>query len=617
MLLDSITTLLQRYEHGHEISLDEACLMLRQAQVALIKAQERSHQLEHSRVASLAHAAELHDTRQWLASLRQDVDSFREETELLSAFGDILDRSLNEIYIFDANSLNFLHVNHGAQTNIGYSMEELRRMRPVDIKPDHTFETFAKLVQPLLDGSSRIIQFETVHRRKDGSTYPVQVKLERSVLGKRSVFIAVILDITERNKFDRELRRSREIAIAADRSKSEFLANMSHEIRTPMTAILGYGDILTDATASDADRHAASVAIQRNGKHLLELINEILDLSKIEAGKLTIERRVTPIMNLVEDVRELLADRAVQRGNELLIEVKGRVPTTVVTDSTRLKQALVNLVGNAIKFTKDGTVSVTLSCDAARERMKIAIADTGIGIAEDQLSKVFAPFSQADSSTTRNYGGTGLGLTITKRISELLGGDLSVDSKVGAGSVFSIEFSTGSLDQAIWADRWSVRRTARATASASTPKSHRLAGRFLVVEDGLDNQRLIKLVLEKLDAEVTVVENGKEGVDAALEAVRTGRPYDIILMDMQMPVMDGYTATAHLRQQGYERPIIALTAHAMHGEANRCLKAGCDAYLSKPINRTQFYDELSRWLSDSDDATEPATRTGTPADALN
>ncbi|MEZ6108844.1 MAG: ATP-binding protein [Pirellulaceae bacterium] len=431
-----------------------------------------------------------------------------------------------------------------AQTNIGYSMEELRRMRPVDIKPDHTFETFAKLVQPLLDGSSRIIQFETVHRRKDGSTYPVQVKLERSVLGKRSVFIAVILDITERNKFDRELRRSREIAIAADRSKSEFLANMSHEIRTPMTAILGYGDILTDATASDADRHAASVAIQRNGKHLLELINEILDLSKIEAGKLTIERRVTPIMNLVEDVRELLADRAVQRGNELLIEVKGRVPTTVVTDSTRLKQALVNLVGNAIKFTKDGTVSVTLSCDAARERMKIAIADTGIGIAEDQLSKVFAPFSQADSSTTRNYGGTGLGLTITKRISELLGGDLSVDSKVGAGSVFSIEFSTGSLEQAIWADCWSVQRTARATASAPTPKTRRLAGRFLVVEDGLDNQRLIKLVLEKLDAEVTVVENGKEGVDAALEAVRTGRPYDIILMDMQMPVMDGYTATA-------------------------------------------------------------------------
>ena len=386
----------------------------------------------------------------------------------------------------------------------------------------------------------------------------------------------------------RHAQRMAEEAHQANAAKSTFLANMSHEIRTPMTAILGFTEVLLDAKLSSADRANAVHTVRRNGEHLLTLINDILDLSKIEAGKLGVERiRCSPIQ-IIAELQSLMQVRAVAKNLPLRMEFAGPLPETIETDPTRIRQILVNLVGNALKFTEVGSVRVVTSlvnADTAL-RLRFDVIDTGIGLTPEQIAGLFQPFAQVDVSHARKYGGTGLGLTISRRLARMLGGDIDIESQLGAGSQFSVILPTGSLAGVPMLEDPAAALGALPETKADAPPApadRDLHGRILLAEDGPDNQRLITHLLEKAGAQVTLAENGQEALDAALEARDRGEPFDVVLMDMQMPVMDGYQATTLLRRQGYAGPIIALTAHAMTGDREACLAAGCDDYVAKPI----------------------------------
>jgi len=329
-------------------------------------------------------------------------------------------------------------------------------------------------------------------------------------------------------------------------------------------------------------------AVRRNAEHLLGLIGDILDLSKIEAGKLQIEpTRCSPVQ-LVAEVVSLMRTQAAAKQLRLKTELADPLPETVLTDPLRLRQMLVNLVSNAIKFADQGEVrlAVRLIADNGPPRLRFDVTDTGIGMNEEQIEKLFQPFSQVDSSSTRKFGGTGLGLALSKHLAEVLGGSIEVRSTPGKGSTFSVTIDPGPLDgnRMIRGAREAVVQP-RSTAAPADADQPTLQDRILLAEDGLDSQRLISMLLRKAGFQVTAVENGQVAIEATLAAREAGKPFDVILMDMQMPVMDGYEATRQLRSMGYRGPIIALTAHAMSSDRQKCLEAGCDDYLPKPIER--------------------------------
>ena len=394
-----------------------------------------------------------------------------------------------------------------------------------------------------------------------------------------------------------EAVNARRVAEAATESKSVFLANMSHEIRTPMTAILGYTENLLDTTLLESERLDAVYIIRRNGDHLLQIINDILDISKIEAGKLEVERIPCEPAQLLADVQSLMQVRTNERQLTFTTQYDGLIPAVIESDPTRLKQILINLIGNAIKFTHSGGVRLAvrlLDHQAAGEPMlRFDVIDTGIGMTAEQIGRLFQPFEQASASTTRRYGGTGLGLMISKRLANMLGGDIVVESQPGQGSTFRVTIATGPLDGVKMLDdpESTIAKPThddRGTFSADTL----LGCRILLADDGPDNRRLIAHILKKAGGEVAVVENGKEAADTALAARDAGSPFDVILMDMQMPIMDGYEATSLLRKRDYTGQIVALTAHAMASARAECIKAGCDDYATKPIDRYKLIQTI-------------------------
>ena len=392
-----------------------------------------------------------------------------------------------------------------------------------------------------------------------------------------------------------DLQEARATAESANLAKSEFLANMSHEIRTPMTAILGFADILL-ANVRDGENVKAAKTIKRNGEYLLEIVNDILDLSKIEAGKLAIESLECSPEQIMADVAQLMRVRCDAKHLELVVEYHGDIPRTIRSDPTRLRQILLNLVGNAIKFTDQGKIrlKVRLVHGGGGTALRFDVVDRGIGLTSEQVSRLFQPFSQADTSTARKSGGTGLGLTISKRLVETLGGSIWVRSRPGAGSTFSFTIATGPLDGVPMVSHG---REVAASESVVMPKPSQieLDCSVLLAEDSPDNQELVAFVLRKSGARVTVVDHGDAAVEVALAALAQGTPFDVILMDMQMPVLDGYAATRELRSRGYRRPIVALTAHAMRDELERSLAAGCDAYLTKPID-SRLAEVVARYV---------------------
>jgi light-regulated signal transduction histidine kinase (bacteriophytochrome)/CheY-like chemotaxis protein len=404
------------------------------------------------------------------------------------------------------------------------------------------------------------------------------------------------------------LGEARDEAIAASRAKSEFLANMSHEIRTPMTAILGFAELLAGDGDVESNRPLATErrlehvnTIRRNGEHLLAIINDILDISKIEAGRMTVEDIPVAPVELLREVVELMAVKADSKGLALGVQFDGPLPRQIHSDPLRLRQILVNLIGNAVKFTELGGVTVRLRLADDHERLEIAVVDTGMGMEPAQVARLFDSFAQADGSMSRRFGGTGLGLHISRRLARMLGGDIEVASQPGAGSTFTLTVATGNpseMQMVAPADLEAMMRAsdplgpADPTSAPAAADAAPLAGlRILLAEDGPDNQRLLSFHLRKAGADVRTVENGRLAVEALTVDGRIDGPLadpcpiDLIVSDMQMPEMDGYSATRLLRSRGCTLPIIALTAHATRGERERCLEAGCDAYATKPISR--------------------------------
>ncbi|HEX2826794.1 MAG TPA: Hpt domain-containing protein [Burkholderiales bacterium] len=414
------------------------------------------------------------------------------------------------------------------------------------------------------------------------------------VLGSRGRASGVLIsldDVTQLENNKVELSEAKERAEAANRAKSDFLANMSHDIRTPMNAILGFTELLKRGyTKNERDAKKYLETIHSSGKHLLELINDILDLSKVEAGQLDVEKLSCSPYSLAHEVETVLGVRAKEKGVALEFGVVDRIPETITTDPTYLRRIVTNLVGNAIKFTEKGAVGVVLRMDG--DKLAIDVKDTGIGIQPDKVASVFEPFTQADSSVTRRFGGTGLGLTISRRFARALGGDIVVASVFGEGSTFTVTVDTGSLEGVrMLAEQDLAAKLEEGGDASEASWAFPQDKRVLVVDDGPENRELLRLVLTEAGLAMDEAENGLAGVEAA----RKGR-YDVVLMDMQMPVMDGFTATRTLREEGVTIPIYALTANAMKGAEKEVLAAGCTALVAKPINIDLLMETLAEVL---------------------
>ena len=396
--------------------------------------------------------------------------------------------------------------------------------------------------------------------------------------------------------------RARAEAEMAARVRSEFLANMSHEIRTPMTAILGYAELLLDPGLPETTRVEHLFTIRRSGQHLLSLLDDVLDLARFESGRFTIDRQPCAPSRLLGDVVSMLRCRAVEKSLTLDLVFVTPLPARISTDATRLRQILINLVGNAIKFTEAGAVHVEARFEPSDEggALVVDVIDSGIGMTEEQLGRIFDPFMQADNGTTRTFGGTGLGLSIARRLSRMLGGDVTARSEPREGSVFTVRVATGPVDGGEWHDRHED-----VVVPAMPVTTSALGGHVLVAEDVPLNRKLFQLFLLQAGVDVTLVADGKEALAAVQSAERSGRAFDVVLMDMQMPVMDGYEATAQLRALGCRVPIVALTAHSMSGDMEKCLRSGCTAYLAKPVSYESLTTMLSRFLTLSDEA-QPA-----------
>jgi PAS domain S-box-containing protein len=532
--------------------------------------------LEHRVVERTSELAEAHADLQ--AQMLKRARAERDNQQ-------IMDHSLDVICTFDERG-TFLHVNRACQAVWGYSPEELIGQPFLNlVHPDDRDKTTA-VEATILDGEV-VNGFENRYLRRDGSIVPMVWTANWSEEHKTNFCVA--RDITGRKQMESELFRAKEIAEAATKAKGDFLANMSHEIRTPMNGVIGMTSVLLD-THLTGEQNEIAETIQTSAEALLAIVNDILDFSKIEAGKLELEVVDIDLAHVVRGTLRLLQETAKAKGLELHSSFDAEVPTRLRGDGGRLRQVLINLINNAIKFTADGEVALHVSIDRETEEtavLRFRVTDTGIGIKPDTQAKLFQAFAQADGSISRRYGGTGLGLAICKQLVEKMHGSIGVESCVGAGSTFwfTAEFprQTEEVPQEIRDDD----NQTKSLAGTGDGRSLRV----LVADDNLVNQRIAVAHLKKMGYSGDSVANGFEVLDAL------GRiPYDLILMDVQMPEMDGFEATRRIREleKGTDRhtTIVAMTAHAMAGDRERCLVAGMDDYVTKPLRK----DDLSRAL---------------------
>jgi signal transduction histidine kinase len=453
--------------------------------------------------------------------------------------------------------------------------------------------------------------------------YELNVGVQRHFFPLQSAYILFVFSVTvvfglivclclhrmsrmevDRTRSDELLQRAKEAAENANRFKSSFFANISHEIRTPLTAINGFAELLMNSERTEEERRRDACIIRRNGEHLLTLINDILDQSKIEAGKMSVEPILCCPARILGEVHSMLRARAQEKGLSLEVKFEGPIPTKVRTDPTRVRQILINLVANAIKFTQDGGIILTVvimpAISADNPTLEIKIMDTGIGMTPEQQANLFKPFGQVDASISRHFGGSGLGLSISRYFARALGGDITVSSQGGRGSTFTVTVATGSLVGVPMQDDLQLAMESRDDFAAPKVK---MIGTVLVAEDGMDNQVLIAAKLREIGLNVEVANNGKIACDKVLNAQI---PFDLILMDVQMPEMDGFAATLHLRGSGYRGPIIALTANATERDRTQCLNAGCNDFVTKPIIMDSLVKAMGRYLTVPEIPREPA-----------
>ena len=566
------------------------------------------------------------------------VDKYGRSERMLGVMWDITERRLHEAELRRAAAmLEHMQRISGVggweldlQSGELYWTDEVRRIHRVDESYRPTLDSAVGFYAPeyiptLRNALSRAIEAnepfdlemelitakqDRIWARAQGRAYEVDGRVAR--------LTGTFQDVSERKRAELEMRNARDQAEAASRAKSEFLANMSHEIRTPMTAILGYAELMLEPQLDDGARIQNARTIMRNGDHLLAVLNDILDLSKIEAGKMQLRRDVFELAPLVQEVTQLMRVRADAKGLVCAVDLHPDTPAAIATDGVRLRQILMNLLGNAIKFTECGEVRLHVFPRTTGETAEIAfeVVDSGIGIGSEDLARLFQPFDQADASTTRRFGGTGLGLAISRRLARMLGGDITVESVPGSGSIFCVALpATGTSAELGACTLLPGAPRPVEQPQGALPKQPLKGLRLLLAEDGLDNQKLVTYHLRRAGAEVEVAENGAQAVDAHGRAEADGKPFDLVLMDMQMPVLDGYGATQRLRARGVRTPIVALTAHAMAGDRDRCLAAGCDDFQTKPVRAAELLACVGLWTQTRTRAPSPEAATEGPGEA--
>jgi PAS domain S-box-containing protein len=437
--------------------------------------------------------------------------------------------------------------------------------------------------------------YEEVHRfkRPNGEVAWASVKAATiNATDTVSGWVGTVEDITARLKSDAELVAAKQSAEAAMHAKSQFLANMSHEIRTPLTAIIGFAEALRDERQHAPDEQHCLDVILNNGRHLLDVINGILDLSKIDAGALAIEQTTFSVVELVEEVRMMFAPRIAEKAISFSVRYEWPLPKSVSSDSLRLKQVLINLLSNAIKFTDQGWIELTVGFETNTQQLTFTVSDSGIGIPPEQMNRLFQPFSQANESITRQYGGTGLGLNISSHLVHALGGEISVSSEAGKGTSFTFWITPAFDTPPHLINEIPGDDISQTLVAAPQTK---LSGRVLFADDALDNRRLVHHLLKKAGIEPVLVEDGQQAIDSAL-----AEQFDLILLDVQMPHVDGLTAARTLRKAGIKTPIVSLSAGALTSDVLKAIEAGCSMHLAKPFTKESFFDMLKRFLlSDS------------------
>ena len=487
-----------------------------------------------------------------------------------------------------AETRKFLRVNRKFCEFTGYAREELLQMTLDDLMPSEERGKRLEFIDDVVHGHAVDLGLERVYVRKDGTRF--WGLISAGIIKDKDdnvKLIATLQDISGLKEVEQELAHAKEKAEEANQAKSAFLANMSHEIRTPLGAMLGFAQLLLEeqeVTASTEQNRLRTIL--RNGEQLYRIINDILDISKIEANKIEIESLRFSLNDLMEDVIALLSFKAKEKGLQLNVRSLGPLPDTIVSDPTRLRQILMNVIGNAIKFTEKGHVDVEFKYVGSKDPadsayLEVRVSDTGPGIPQEKKQKLFKPFVQADSATSRKFGGTGLGLYLSKRLAEALGGDLTLEDSI-AGCVFVFKIAAGPVESKdLVAVEKSVDLTSRGNFNPSQERLDNVS--VLVVDDSPDNLELTYRFLSASGAKVECV----DGAVKAIERLQVEK-FDVVVMDIQMPGLDGYEAVKKLRAMNYTKPVLALTAHAMKGEQERCISAGFDGYLVKPINRPRL-----------------------------
>lgn len=523
------------------------------------------------------------------------------ESERRARLANTVFESVGEALLITDAEANIVAVNHAYTELTGWAMDEILGQNPRFRRSGrHDSDFYQAMWSQLLESGSW--QGELWNLRKDGECYLEEVKIATvtNAWGEIIHYVAACRDLTEVRRHTEELETARRQADDANLAKSRFVANMSHEIRTPLTAITGFAETLTESDQSPKERERAVNAIIRNSRYLMELVNNILDFSRIESGKLLIEQIETAFEPWIREIAALAIERARGKGLHFDLSVEAPWPRTLVTDPTRAKQILVNLLNNAFKFTDRGSVRLHVVLDPQHERLVFEVADTGIGIESHRLEELFEAFVQADASTMRQHGGSGLGLNIARTLARRLGGELSARSVFGVGSRFTATLATGPIAEADL-ERRPLHLTSDQATEAQPLETRtgiqdvRAEGDILLVDDHADNRDLLSHLLRQLGARVFTAENGQQGFERA-----QGRDFDLILMDMQMPVLDGLNATRLLRMSGFDGPIVALTANTTLEDRQAALEAGCNDFLTKPIDQGSLRDTVVRYLSHSD-----------------